>query len=289
MKEEIDVGRGIPVRRRRRMWNVLVTLAKRILYGYTGEPYRIDDLVLRFVSGTRPIRLRYVNSNVAVNRYDALQIKLLISKLGPGDTAIDIGAHYGAYSLIMAAKCGQDGQVISFEPDPYARKIFQRNIALNPAVLAPKVEHFACSDRSGKATLYSRGGNSQSSLARSAVEFSPEQKSEEFTVDMVSLDAYLSRESIPMPKWVKIDAEGAEIRILKGATQLLLSGAGIICELHPYAWPEFGNTFAELKQIVNESGRRMRYIDREKEVGEDPEYGAVILERVDSTSCGTNT
>jgi FkbM family methyltransferase len=206
-------------------------------------------------------------------------MSLLSKGLNDGDTAIDIGAHCGQYALPMAAFCGQSGKVVAFEPDPYARASLLRNIALNPSVPSPKVEHLAVSDRIGEATLYSRGGNSQSSLAKSAVEFSPRDLSESIKVELITLDDYLGQNGIDDPRWVKIDAEGAEVRILQGARRLLRTGANILCELHPYAWAEFGTSFDDLKTIVAGSGRRMRYLDEIAEIGDEPHYGTVILER----------
>ena len=253
---------------------------KRALYGRRGEPYRIGRHTLRYVPGTRPVRLRYARSaDDAVARYDALQIKLLSTRLVEGDTALDIGAHYGVYSILMAALCGQTGLVVAFEPDPYAREVLVKNINLNPSIKRPLIEACACSDSAGEATLFSRGGNSQSSLVRSAVEFSPTHKSEQFRVPLVTLDSYLLRHDLPEPRWVKVDAEGAEIRILKGAQKLLRGNAGILCELHPYAWLEFGSTLSELKGLASNAGRRIRYIDQETEIGEKAEYGTVLLER----------
>ena len=89
--------------------------------------------------GTRPVRVRYVHSvDDAVARYDALQIKLFSSCLVEGDTALDIGAHYGVYSVLMAALCGQTGRVVAFEPDPYAREVLEKK---------PQSQPFGSSDR----------------------------------------------------------------------------------------------------------------------------------------------
>jgi hypothetical protein len=82
----------------------------------------IGPHMLRYVPGTRPVRLRYKRSDNDVVRYDALQIELFAAELSEGDVAIDIGAHAGQYSLIMTAMCGMSGQVVAFEPDPYARQ-----------------------------------------------------------------------------------------------------------------------------------------------------------------------
>jgi hypothetical protein len=98
-------------------------------------------------------------------------------------------------------------------------------------------------------------------------------------VQTTTLDTYLAEQRLPQPRCVKIDTEGAEIRILRGAQKLLSSKAAILCELHPYAWPLFGNSFGELKELLASHGRRMRYLDRDSYVGDDVDYGIVLLER----------
>jgi FkbM family methyltransferase len=257
----------------------VATTIKKFVYGRQGEPYRFAGHTLRYVPGTRPVRLRYASSDNIVAKYDALQAEWIGRNLHGGDTAIDVGAHYGAFAIMMAATCGALGHVVAFEPDPYARKVLMENVRLNPGVKAPVVESAACSDKAGRAVLFSRGGNSQSSLVRSAVEFSALNSAEPIEVELVTLDSYIRVAGLPSPRCVKIDAEGAEIRILRGATTLLAGDSAILCELHPYAWPEFGNSFAELQQIVSAHSRRIRYLDEQSEIGSDPKYGVVLLER----------
>ena len=63
------------------------------------------------------------------------------------------------------------------------REKFSRgNVTLNPNLMPPVIESAACFDEFGEAVLFSRGGNAQSSLVRSGVEFSDTHKSEEITV-----------------------------------------------------------------------------------------------------------
>jgi hypothetical protein len=56
--------------------NRLVLWIKRRIYARRGEPYRIQGQTLRYIPGSRPVRLRYKNSSNAIVRYDALQVKL---------------------------------------------------------------------------------------------------------------------------------------------------------------------------------------------------------------------
>jgi FkbM family methyltransferase len=252
-------------------WYQLVRTLKRLRYHRHGEPYRIGGQTFRYVPGTRPIRTRYAASRNPVNRHDALQVLWLWDHLSEGDVAIDVGAHYGIYSVLMAAKCGPTGRVIAFEPDPWARITLQNNLRLNPSLKAPTVESSACSNQEGQGILFSRHGDARSALVARL------NHSEEFPVSLVALDSYLAENKLS-PRCVKIDTEGAEIRILQGAPKLLDSDAQMICELHPFAWSDFGNTFAQLQEIVTAAGRWMRYLDQDCPVHK-PEYGTVVLER----------
>jgi hypothetical protein len=60
---------------------------------------------------------------------------------------------------------------------------------------------------------------------------------------------------------------------------LLSSRAAILCELHPYVWPRFGNSLPQLKDLAAQYGRRIRYLDQNSEIGENAAYGIVALER----------
>lgn len=256
-------------------YHSVVVAAKRLVYGKRGEPYAIAGQTLRFVPGTRPTRLKYATAEEWVSRYDALEMLTLLKAVKPGDTIFDIGAHSGQYSVVLSALCGPTGSIVAFEPDPAAREVLHRNIALNPQVKPPKVEALAVSDTTGEAILFCKGGNAQSSLARSGVDYQNLGGVEEVSVKTVTLDDYGMS-----PQWVKIDTEGAEIAILRGARKLLAGDTSFLVELHPYAWPEFGVTFEDLQAVVAESGRRMRYLDRDEPLTQDPVYGIVILERL---------
>lgn len=250
---------------------------KTLIYGCHGEPYRINGKTLRFAVGTRPVHIKYRNSPSSNVCNDAKQVELLAKYLNEGDCAIDIGAHAGQYSVLMSAFTGHTGHVYSFEPDPYAREKFKRNFDLNPTLKAPVLESLACSDTSGETILFSKGGNSQSSLARSAVEFDAT-KAETISIRTTTLDEYINKHLKQLPKWIKIDTEGAEIKVLKGSKQLLGSKARIICELHPYAWEEFGNTFQELQDYVQSANRKMVLLSSGQELVGSPQYCTVLLE-----------
>jgi FkbM family methyltransferase len=259
----------------------LILAAKTLAFSGRGEPYRIGGTTLRFEPGTRPVRLRYQMSENAVNRYDAMQLSWMLDGLAEGDIAIDVGANFGQCTVVMAERCGATGKVIAFEPNPHARFILNRNFDLNPLVKRATIESFACSNvTGGEVELYYNGNASNSALVCFAGINQSSKPHESFRVPVTTLDSYLAQRALPVPRCVKIDTEGAEIRVLQGARGLLSSSADILCELHPFAWPLFGNSLQELRDLVTGHGRRMRYLDRNSEIGDKVTYGIVTLERV---------
>ncbi len=253
-----------------------VTALKKLVYGARGEPYRIAGHRLHYTPGTRPVRTSYATAtDDDVSKFDALEIQLLASRLRAGDQVLDVGAHAGQYAILCAALVGQTGRVVAFEPDPHARRLLAGNIALNPGIVPPTVESLAASDTNGQAVLMSKGGNANSSLAAAVPGTA---QLETIAVTTVRLDDYIAQHGLK-PTWAKIDTEGAEIRVLRGARKLLAGGCNILVELHPYAWAAFGDGFEEMRAMVSASGRRMRYLDETAELTGVPRYGVVLLER----------
>jgi FkbM family methyltransferase len=248
-------------------------LFKSALYRTRGEPYDILGTRLRFPPGKRPIRMKYLHSDQRLAREEAMALALLLSQLGEGDTAIDVGAHIGIYSTLMASRCGRGGRVVAFEPDPAARAIFGSVFKLNPELTLPKLEGFACSDNHGSTKFFSSRGDSRSSL----VHGNPE-AAEEIEVATIRLDDYLDMHAL-QPTFVKIDVEGAEIHVLRGAERLLRGSSTIVCEMHPFAWPRFGVQFQELTDIVGRAGRRVRYLSDTAHSPKHAVYGLAVLEK----------
>lgn len=255
-----------------------VAWLKRKFYGRRGEPFAVGSYRLRFVPGTRPVRALYRDSDDITVRNDARQLEFFSERVRQGDFVLDIGGHVGQYAVIFAALVGEAGRVISFEPDNMARVVLHRNIALNNYAGRVTVEELALSDTTGTQTFFSRGGDSMSSLARSGLGTNAHAHDVvEQSVKTERLDDYLTSRRLWCPNWIKLDTEGAEIAILRGAREVLRSGVCIMCELHPYAWQEFGTTFNELLQIVRECGRTIRYLDESLRIEDGPVYGAAII------------
>lgn len=84
--------------------------AKKVWYAHRGEPIQFGSHKLRYVPGTRPPRLSYVDSTDEVVRNDVKQIQFLLDQIKPGDFVLDIGGNVGQYAILFASLVGSAGQ-----------------------------------------------------------------------------------------------------------------------------------------------------------------------------------
>jgi len=138
--------------------------------------------------------------------------------LEPGMTVLDIGAHHGFYSLLASVKVGPTGYVVAFEPSPREREKLLRNLAVN-GYTNVRVEDCALADAGGQQELIVVGGINTgcNSLRRPDVK----EPTSSVAVQVETLDRYLAAHPLPPVDFIKLDAEGAELAILKGAARLL--------------------------------------------------------------------
>lgn len=136
-----------------------------------------------------------------------------------GNIAIDVGAGVGSYSLRLAKRFKQ---VYAFEPNPDIRRFLRMNVNKN-TVLNVRVMPDAVSDKSGKAEMrLSPGTPSGATIASKHYSWVKFESS--IIVPTLALDDYfLGKDKVDL---IKIDAEGHELAVLKGAEQ-------IIREYHP--------------------------------------------------------
>jgi FkbM family methyltransferase len=253
--------------------------AKRVRYGTRGEPIKYNGHKLRYVPGTRPVRLKYVHSSDIVVRNDARQLKFFLERVKAGQFVLDIGGNVGQYAVLFGALVGQSGKVITFEPDSKHRRTLERNLQLNGLVERVKVEALALSDTNGEHDFFSRN-DQMSSLVKAGLGSNADaQDVKKHSVTTQRIDDYLMNHKLPSPEWVKLDTEGAEINILRAAERLLKSDVTVVCELHPYAWSEFNTSYDELLEIVRNSNRMMKYLDPASRVEDGPLHGAAIIFR----------
>jgi FkbM family methyltransferase len=138
-----------------------------------------------------------------------------------GDTVIDIGAHIGFYTLLLSKLAGREGKVIAFEPLPGNFSILEENIRLNGLCSRIRAVNKAVFDRSIDGMELVVPVDESSSLTSSPwASLLFKKGGERVTVKTVSLDDFLS-ESDSQVRFIKMDAEGAEESIIRGALRTI--------------------------------------------------------------------
>jgi FkbM family methyltransferase len=128
----------------------------------------------------------------------------------PGSVIYDIGANVGFYSLLAAELTDKDGTVYAFEPLPRNISFLRRHIALNKIDNIEVIE-CAVSAQAGEGFFDLGASTAMGYLAESG----------EILVETVSLDEMLDAGRLQPPDYMKVDVEGAEHCVLKGAMNTL--------------------------------------------------------------------
>jgi FkbM family methyltransferase len=157
--------------------------------------------------------------------FERTELGLVAGLLKPGMKVIDAGANIGLYSL-LAAKCvGERGQIWSFEPSQTTYRLLTENLSLNQ-VTTVQANRLALSDFQGELTLRSERGFGDLyrhlDYGGSAVAGDVTEK-----VGVSTLDDFAAEHEINEIDFLKIDVEGGEYRLLKGAQRLLAQSPNV--------------------------------------------------------------
>jgi FkbM family methyltransferase len=184
-----------------------------------------------------------------------------VERIRPGLTVLDVGAWVGLYSVTAAASgCS----VYAFEPTPATRRLLIEHLRLNG--LDATVVPAAMSDRDGETTLFAQRASGLASLSERAagrVELvTGDRRLEAVTVPTVRFDGFCEAHGI-VPDLVKLDVEGAEMRVLSAAGGFLSRRRGcLLIEAHPLALQEFGDSLEGLLDLLADAGWKARCIYR---------------------------
>lgn len=166
--------------------------------------------------------------------------KFLINNLNTGHSFLDIGAHYGYFALLASGLVGKQGKVVAFEASPVTFKILEKN---KNRVANLTVFNKAVSDAEIELTFYEFPNLYSEFNTLEIDQFEKESwfdafEPQKIKVPSEQLDNYLEREHFN-PEIIKIDVEGAEFKVLKGARKYLSANSPVI--VMEYLSTERGN------------------------------------------------
>ena len=162
-----------------------------------------------------------IGEAIYANSFERIERSVIDHLVLAGSTVLDIGANNGFYSCLFASKVGVWGKVIAFEPTPYAYEELCRNIQINGFESRVECHCQALDMREGVATLRVFSGTGSVYNSLSTVRAPTGQlPSEEIAVPTVSLDYILGTLCERFISFIKIDVEGFERDVLRGAESL---------------------------------------------------------------------
>jgi len=181
--------------------------------------------------------------------------------VGEGQSVWDIGANLGLFALAAAGLAGKSGFVLAVEPDPWLVQIIRKSSLINQNGFGPvSVLGAAAAEVTGVANFHIASRARASSFLEGAGSTQAGGTREICCVPTFTLDLLMSY--FRPPDVVKIDVEGAEELVLRGAGQLLQRVRPVIlCEVS-----------AERSAVVSEILRENRYklFDAEKPPSQRP-------------------
>lgn len=149
-----------------------------------------------------------------------------------GDVAVDIGANVGYFTVLLGGQVGAEGHVFAFEPLPRNATLLQQSIRENSFGGRVTLESAAVGQSAGTVELISPlvSNNWGGAYLRTQDSAIPSDH-EAITVRVINLDDYPLRRPV---RFIKLDAEGAEMMAIRGGTRLLQEDRPtVLAELNP--------------------------------------------------------
>lgn len=146
----------------------------------------------------------------------------ILGLLRPGDVYVDVGSNVGYYAVLASGIVGAAGRVIAIEPAPDTAKVLEQNVQLNGAGNATVVSAAAWKETGQVHITWPKGVHGFASAVRTDRPVSALVRAD--SLNRICAD-------IPRIRLIKIDVEGAELEVLKGADAILARTDYLIVEL----------------------------------------------------------
>jgi FkbM family methyltransferase len=195
-------------------------------------------------------------------RYEPNEFSFLSRVLKPGMTFVDVGANIGLFTLYAASRVGSDGRVLAFEPSPREMACLRENVQLNGSDNVTLTAAALWDENAELELLVAPSGLSgHNTLGGFAYDTALERRER---VRARRLDDILQEQQVSKVDVIKIDVEGAELRALRGMTQILETRhPWLLLELSDRSLQYQGTSSGEVVSFLGAKGYRLYSFDRE--------------------------
>ena len=176
-------------------------------------------------------------------------------------TAFDVGAHIGLVTLPLSTAISPEGTVFAFEPGDSNRKFLKQHLRINNIRNVTVVADLVGEKCDDSANSY----QSASDSGMNTITDTGRRKGYKRTVvKQITLDEFCNLHDL-QPQLIKIDVEGAELRVLKGGAKVLRQYMPtIFLSVHPRHIAESGGSTEELEGFIEKIGYRVSDLDGNK-------------------------
>jgi len=199
-------------------------------------------------------------ANMAKNRSHELDVEKFIADfLQPGDVALDVGAQIGMFTSIAAQLIAPGGQLYSFEPDATNHADLLRTVDRNELDNVDIV-NLGLSDSEGEVTFhrpvgawgsFMDGGQGGASVTEG---YFSTTKINTFSIQVTTIDAFVASRGLDRLDLIKIDVDGPEVTILRGASETMTRLKPAIMVEASMWFEEHGATVEDLFEILTAHG-----------------------------------
>jgi len=203
--------------------------------------------------------------------HEPLATQIAKEELTEGMTVIDVGSNLGYYVLLEAGQIGSQGRLFAIEPVPRTFAILEQNIALNQIGNA-SAENLAMSSESAELTMnvteqFNWAHIPQKQMNSNRAKDMSRWVRETISVRGLTLDDFVQSRNIECVNFLRMDTEGYETEIIKGAANVLATHRPlkILMEVHPFLSDDIG-PFAEMLSFLYEKGLRVKYVGYKTEI-----------------------
>ncbi len=182
----------------------------------------------------------------------------LIESCVDKEVVLDVGAHIGLVTMPLSRVVSKTGRVYAFEPGTINKLFLQRHIEINE-ISNVEVLDLALGAKSNGKALFQQHKSVSGMNAFMVQGKSPDSQGagvsrapdmELIPVSVTTIDEFCSTRLLT-PNVIKIDVEGAELLVLKGAVETLKEARPLIfLSVHPRQLAEFGSSIADLEHLI---------------------------------------